>query len=107
MVGKQPNPDGGNVDVAWIGYFYKSEESFIFYDLLADDVRRSRQYTDDGVSIHWLDYYQHPPLREMEGRPFYTVCLTSDSSSRIVGTMCSGTPVLSFRLSGIICFDHI
>ena len=34
-------------------YFYKSEEIFIFYDLLeAYDVRRNVIWTDSGVNIH-------------------------------------------------------
>ena len=43
--------------------------------------------------------------REMEGRLFYTVCLTPDWSSRMFGSMCSGTLESSSRLSGTMCSD--
>ena len=44
---------------------------------------------------------------EMEVRPFYLVCLTPDESSRMVGTTCSGKPVLISRLSVTMRYDHM
>ena len=72
-----------------IGLLYESEEIFIFYDykkqimcVRVDDGKRRDQDSFDSTPVNT------PLSIEMEGRPFYTVCLTPNLSSRLSGTMC-------------------
>ena len=88
-----------------IGLFYKNEEIGYFLQFIRSILCAYERMTYRcwyHVSLTRLMYT--PPCQEKcREYSFFTIYLTPNWSSRMVGTTCSGTPVLSSRLSYNMC----